>query len=256
VSATLRTPPEARIGDVAVSAAHPAVIAPIVGTDLSAILDQAARIAATDVDLVEWRADHFAALGDPAAVGEAARRVRDAARRPVIFTIRSRAEGGAFEGDESTYVAALEAACAGGAVDAADIEHALPGAETMMTWLGDRGLTAIVSRHVLDATPPRTELLVALAAMEATPAAIVKLAVQANTRRDAETVMAALTARYRVADKPLIVLAMGAAGAFTRLAGPRLGCAATFVAVAGASAPGQPSLAELRRAWAALGQAE
>jgi len=47
-------------------------------------------------------------------------------------------------------------------------------------------------------------------------------------------------------------MSMGPAGLATRLLAPTFGSVATFAVVAQSSAPGQPPLSEVRRAWASL----
>ncbi len=96
-----------------------------------------------------------------------------------------------------------------------------------------------------------------LVSMANAGADIAKLAVMPQSPADgARLLQATAKAAARRPETPLITMAMGAAGAVTRLCGGAFGVCASFGAVGGAaSAPGQPDARHLRAAVQAVGQA-
>jgi len=238
------------IGGVSLTPQTPRVIVPIMGVDLAAIRREATAIAATDADLVEWRADRFQNLTSVDAVHEATALIKQIVRRPIIATVRTVGEGGFFEGDADAYAAATEVVS--DQVDAVDVELRRPGAAALIEALSARGHPVIASRHVVRSTPDEAMMIELLERAEATPAAIGKLAVRATNPADAAALLHATAVYTARATKPVITMAMGDHGVITRLIGQLFGSCATFATVVEASAPGQPSLAELRRFWADL----
>lgn len=235
------------IGGVVLSPRTPRVIVPIMGRDLAAIAHEADLIAATDADLVEWRADRFDGLTSADAVQQTAGTIRRIVARPVIVTVRSAAEGGFFAGDADAYAAAVTSI--GDSADAIDVELRHPLAEGLMR---AAAVPVIASCHFPHGTPDEATMVALLQGAESTPAAIAKLAVLASSPADAAALLHATATCAAAATKPVITMAMGDHGVITRLIGHEFGSCATFATVAQASAPGQPSLARLRQAWAAL----
>ncbi|MFW6153898.1 MAG: shikimate dehydrogenase, partial [Planctomycetota bacterium] len=114
------------------------------------------------------------------------------------------------------------------------------------------GRTAvIVSSHDFDGRP--ADLDQRLAAMERSPGHVNKVAFAAAGPEDAWAAFDVL----QTDGKPTIALAMGAAGVASRILARKVGAFGTFAALdaAGASAPGQPTIDELRGLyrWEAIG---
>ena len=238
------------IGGIPLTPEAPRVIVPIMGADLEAIAREATAIAATDADLVEWRADRFDDLASTDAAQEAAALIRQTVQRPIIVTVRTVDEGGFFAGDADAYAAAIMAI--DHRADAVDIELRHPHALELIDATTARGCPVIASCHILDSTPDEATMIELLEHAEATPAAIGKLAVQATSPADAAALLHATAVHTARSSKPVITMAMGDHGVITRLIGHVFGSCATFATVVEASAPGQPSLAQLRRVWADL----
>jgi len=219
---------------------------------------------AAGADLVELRAD---LIGDLSAVEAALRRPRPL---PVILTLRSAAEGGAWSGAEHERIATLLQL---GALrpDYIDIEWAtwrrsgslrrklrelcrLPvasnarGAEHRPS-VGrpPAAPRLILSHHTNDPRPRRLpELLACLSAGEAH---VVKAAFCAHDATDALRALAAASELH--GRDRLILVAAGLAGLCTRVLAPKFGLFATFACLrAGSeSATGQPTLAIMRERY-------
>lgn len=106
----------------------------------------------------------------------------------------------------------------------------------------------IVSSHDYAATPPEADLDALVARCAAAGADIVKFATTATDVGDAARVLRVLR-RAVAAGQPTIALAMAERGQITRILAPKYGGFLTFGALSPerASAPGQPTLAQLRQ---------
>lgn len=241
------------------------IIAPIAGATPDALAAEIAALPGHPVDLVEWRVDPLLAAlplrPGSASIDEAGTARSDGAPRgdfratalaaieavwtgvvsacplPVLATIRTSAEGGEAALDSGDY-AELVARLAGLA-DAVDVEIGREGSEEIIAAARERGAVVVSSAHDFAATPASDVLLSTLEAMDAAGAEVLKIACWANDAADTARVLAVQAEARSRFGRPVIAIAMGGAGALTRFAGSRMGCAATFATVGVASAPGQ-----------------
>jgi len=240
------------------------VIVPIVATNARAAQDQAMMIADTDADMVEWRADY---LTEQAKISRGIRMTRlpEADRlvalasilrvlvapKPLIFTWRTDTEGGqASSLGDSNYEAVTRAIIAAHATSLVDVQVRHPAAGRLIEEARNYKVPVIGSWHDTLRTPPEEVIVKTLAMIEETGVDVVKLAVTARRDDDVTALMNATAAREADAEVPLITVAMGEMGLVSRVLGHIFGSAATFATVGGASAPGQPTLADLRHLWA------
>jgi 3-dehydroquinate dehydratase / shikimate dehydrogenase len=185
---------------------------------------RARRDAVRDADLVELRLD---GVRDPSAAGALAGR-----RGPVIITCRPTWEGGRFDGAEEDRLALLAEAWHLGA-EYVDVEWA---AETGPLLERSGGKRVVLSTHDHVGVPPDLEARVA--AMRATGAEALKVAVHAARLTD-QLALLPLAKRSGV---PMALVAMGEAGAASRLLPGRFGSCWTY---AGDAAPGQMTLTRM-----------
>ncbi|MBL8840641.1 MAG: type I 3-dehydroquinate dehydratase [Planctomycetes bacterium] len=200
-----------------------------------------------DADLLELRAD---LAGDRFAEWLA---LLPQLPLPVLVTIRARAHGGAFEGDERERAARLAAAARVAAW--IDVEAETPLADELAGVAPFAALSPtdaprarpIVSLHAWDAPPVDLEAR-ALALVARHPAAIVKLAIAARDLADVERVVH-LQRRLAAAGARAACFALGELGAPTRLLAGKLGAALVYGSIDGhaPTGPGQPTLATLAR---------
>jgi 3-dehydroquinate dehydratase/shikimate dehydrogenase len=169
------------------------------------------RDAAGDADLVELRLDGVADLDVAAALA--------GRRTPAIVTCRPRWEGGAFDGSEEERRRILTDAAALGA-DYIDVEWRA-GFEDLIAMRAGRGV--VVSNHDFDGVP--ADLDARVAAMGATGAEVVKIAVTATRLADCVTLLD-LSERHR--GVRMIPIAMGDFGAATRVLAGRFGAPWTY----------------------------
>lgn len=221
-----------------VGARHSGIAVPIV--DLRAPLPEQLRVAiAAGAELVELRVD---LIGDARAAAGLLAAHPD---QPFIVTLRRADQGGAWTGGEGERLALLrEMRPRRGYVD---VE--LASWDAWRRAAADEPATSvtqktIASHHDLRGTPADLDGL--FAALHATGAGAVKAVFTPRDATDALRILAALRASAR--RRPTIALGMGAAGLATRVLARKFGALLTFAALdpQAASAPGQPTIAELR----------
>lgn len=243
------------LGDGAI----PIIITPLVGATRTALLDEVAAITPKRPDLLEWRIDFFAGIGDTALVLETARAIKAACGGiPLLLTRRNATEGGQpVPIDEPAVVALYAEACRARCVELIDYElsNAPQDLRRLRAVSADNGIAMIMSYHDFRLTPDAATLDRKFSDAERLGADVAKVAVMP---RDAQDVLALLAATWRASQSigiPLITMSMGAIGSLSRLVGWAFGSAATFAAGQGSSAPGQIAIDDLRPALAALRRA-
>ena len=231
------------------------VIVPLTG-DAASLRSQVAALASCRADIAEWRADtflaslvgsHFVAAADiQSELTSAARYVTDASPVPVLATIRTFVEGGQAYLDDEEYCALVR--CLAPLVGAVDVEISRDGAASLIEDAHRSGALAVASFHDFEATPSDEVLAEVLAAMNHAGADVLKFACTATSATDAARVLAAQAWAREAYDRPIIGIAMGPAGAPTRLVGSALGSSATFACLPGwaGSAPGQFTVEQAR----------
>jgi 3-dehydroquinate dehydratase/shikimate dehydrogenase len=203
--------------------------------DLEVSLSQAAASVSAGADLVEWRVDDWPLEASPDA---ALARLVSESPVPCIVTVRSVAEGGAFEGtpeELADFFHLMQEADVQPRY--IDVEHAMwEASDVLRSACGafdDVGL--ILSMHDLLGRPDDL-LRRAVAMQEVESASVVKLVWRARSARDNIEAFELLRARC----KPMIALCMGELGIASRVLG---GCAGAFLTFAsgpaGVTAEGQ-----------------
>lgn len=201
--------------------------------------DAARDILATgEADIIEVRLDLVER--DPLDI---LKKVRSSTKKPIIATNRLKAEGGQFKGGELERIRTLSEAAAYS--DFVDIELKAVMRDEL---LGMIDKPAIVSYHDFIRMPRREELKSILEEMKGTGAKIAKIAVTPSSLRDNLEILEFLLE----ADMPLCMIAMGQIGRHLRAVAPIYGSVLTYGYVSQATAPGQMSIAELRRALVLL----
>ncbi|MDT4898565.1 MAG: 3-dehydroquinate dehydratase / shikimate dehydrogenase [Acidobacteriota bacterium] len=216
-------------------------------------LRQAMTSAGEVADLIELRLDYlqgdelFKALRNlPALIS--------ASERPVIVTLRPAEQGGQREMDNLTRIIFWVEHFLYGKphVDFADIELDLALLFRQREKEEGRDLLnwnrVICSHHDFTGVPSELEKI--YEQMAATPARILKIAVQANEITDCLPVFHLLE-RARRKGREMIAVAMGNAGIATRILAPSRGAFLTYGSLdnAQSSAPGQITAAELRELY-------
>ena len=236
-------------------AAPPAVVVPVSGDDLEALLLHAREVAVAGADIAEWRLDSWGAHDGAGGLVILDRLRAALAGIPVLATFRSIAESGPGDLSDSGYIELLTALLERG-VEAVDVELSRPDrvAVAVREAAGAAGAVVVGSSHNFDRTPGAAELDTIFDALAERGADVLKVAVQAHDDGDVYRLLDAAR-RARRHGVAVLPIAMGSPGVLTRIAGEAWGAPATFGRVGSGSAPGQVDVPSLRGALAAIHQA-
>lgn len=239
-----------KIGKVEIGSGRPKVIVPIVASTAKGIVEKGQELLACAPDVAEWRVDFYEDVFDIPRVLDTALALREALKEiPVLFTFRTKKEGGEKNIDMETYTALNRAAAQSGAMNGVDVEI-FSGDDVVrenIKNIHDAGLVVVGSNHDFEKTPDEDDLIYRLRKMQDLGADISKIAVMPKSRKDVLTLLSATEQMYtKYADRPIITMSMSAAGVISRLCGEVCGSAMTFGAVGQVSAPGQIPLEQLR----------
>ena len=228
----------------------PKVIVPIVGKTRDEILAKAKELCSVDFDVVEWRVDFYDNVFDTGAVIETLGAMRAIlGEKPILFTFRTKKEGGEKEISMPDYAALNCAVIASGNADACDVE-VFSGDDVVRTIIEaahKAGKIVVASNHDFGKTPSAADLIYRLRKMQDLGADLPKIAVMPRSKADVLMLLAATEEMSRCyADRPIITMSMAATGVISRLCGEVFGSAMTFGAVGKVSAPGQIPVEQLK----------
>lgn len=229
---------------------RPKTVVSIMGTTTNELVNQAETAVVAGADCVEWRADFARNVDDPQAMALTARELSEVlAATPLLFTFRSKGQGGQLALEPRSYEKLNRAVLDSGAIDLLDVE--LCAGEALVRKLvgaaHECGTRAVVSHHDFEGTPSAETMTKLLQTMASMGADVAKLAVYAHDVRDCLRLMDATEQTRQRLDVVLLTIAMGKAGALSRLCGQAVGSALTFCSLGTPSAPGQVSLAQATR---------
>lgn len=245
------------IRGVELGAGVPKTIVPIVAKTKADILAKAEEITRLPADLVEWRADFYEDLFNTPKLLDTLKALRGVLKNtPILFTIRTKPEGGEVAPSFEDYSAANIAVAKSGDADMVDVEMFwgktdwnAPASDcsTKLTYeLHQAGCVVVGSRHNFSATPPANEIVTTLRHQQGAGADIPKAAVMPQSKADVLAVIAASVDFGSNADRPYLTISMGPLGMMSRVACELSGSCMTFGAAGQVSAPGQIQVGELK----------
>jgi len=247
-----------QIKDRVLGGGTPLITMPFVGKTVEALLEECRTALDHRPDLVEWRADYFEGIGDPARALEGLKALADGLGGiPLLFTLRSALEGGAQILTDEARLAVIDAVVATDLVSLVDIEAASPQSliEPVRALTRDHGVVLILSSHDFKATPEVDDMVARLIEAQSLGADVVKLAVMPQSREDVLNLMLA-SVRYN--DLPdathAVTISMSGDGLISRLAAGFSHSVITFCAGKGVSAPGQVPVDDMRGPMVLLAQ--
>lgn len=220
------------------------ICAPIIETQLTTFLEAIRRAAAQHADAIELRLDYL--TDDSSQLINALRPLRGQLAKPLILTYRPRQQGGQKDLTLAERANFWRTFAAWELIAYADLEldlvEHLAQTEPPLPWE-----KIICSWHNFAETPDN--LLELYERMAATPAAVVKIATQAQRITDCARVFTLL--EHAHGKKPVIALAMGLSGLMTRVLALSRGALLTFGALrrGAESAAGQPTADELNNLY-------
>lgn len=230
---------------------RPGLIAPTTAKTTDALVDTVKGFAKLEaLDMVEVRIDYLGKLAPSEMAATTAKAYEAAGDKIVLVTLRNGTDGGPFIADDDYYGKVYDAVLDDGRADIIDIELFRDAAmvKRLVEKAHAKGVKVIISDHEFKFTPDEAEIMRRLMLEDQMGADILKIAVMAHSPEDALTVMMATAKmRHYHTEKPMLTMAMGAAGVLTRITGEGFGSDLTFASVGGkASAPGQIPLEDCK----------
>lgn len=228
------------------------VCLPIIASTKEDILSEAKDVSKSSADIIEWRADFYE---DVMNLDKVLQTIEEMAvileDKPILFTFRTKAEGGEKYIDTLYYKILLGAVMKQGKVAAVDVELFIGEGilEDMSQKAKQYGCVVIASNHDFDKTPDKEEIVSHLIAMKEKGADVSKIAVMPRCSKDVLTLLCATEeAKRSCEDITLITMSMGQMGVISRIGGGVFGSAMTFGAKTKelSSAPGQVEVTELQ----------
>lgn len=235
----------------------PLICVPLVARTRADLLADAALVVAKKPDVIEWRVDYFDGIESDALVVSAGLALREITGEiPLIFTLRSGAEGGNPVSLSTQAMNELQLAV----IDQLPFEFHDIEMRQSTTLIHDlvrkvqaRGGKTILSAHDFQATPDNDALESLFLRAHELGADVAKIAVMPQSPDDVLRLMSVTQRVSQMLPIPIISMSMGSLGVMSRIFGGVFGSALTFASSAGASAPGQLPIEDLRAILNRLG---
>ncbi|WP_036688479.1 type I 3-dehydroquinate dehydratase [Paucisalibacillus globulus] len=238
-----------KVRNVSIGQGIPKIIVPLIGSTDSELVKEVHHVMGLKPDIVEWRVDTYAEVGNLDAVQGMLSNLRDIlVDKPILFTFRSFNEGGKREASVEFYQKLIKMAIQSKLIDLVDMELFLGDdlVTDLVCMAKENGIYIVMSNHDFHKTPKKEEIISRLRKMQELGADIPKIAVMPNNTQDVITLLdASNTMKEKYSDRPFITVSMGEKGVVSRLTGEVFGSAATFGSGRESSAPGQIDVMEL-----------
>ena len=238
-----------QIRNITIGEGRPKICVPVVGQTEEDILREAAGLVSLPVDVVEWRADWFQDIFDTEKVLHTAKALRSAlGELPLLFTFRTKKEGGNMAASLLQYKELVKRAICSGLVDLVDIElfSDKDTVNELIALAKEKNVKTILSNHDFFKTPSGNEIFSRLKQMEEAGADIAKIAVMPESTEDVLTLLSATCKAKKELTCPVITMSMAGTGLISRLSGEVFGSCLTFGTAGNISAPGQIDALKLR----------
>jgi 3-dehydroquinate dehydratase-1 len=239
-----------KVRNVVLGEGTPKICVPIVGRTKEELIEEVEALKDISLDVVEWRVDYYENVEDIERVKELLVSLRKLlSNTPILFTFRSKKEGGEKEVSTNYYAKLNKEIAATRLVDLIDVEL-FTGDEIVkdiVAYAHDSEVKVVMSNHDFFKTPVQEEIVSRLRKMQELGADLPKIAVMPQNKSDVLVLLSATNEMVEnYAEGPIITMSMAGTGVISRLAGEVFGSALTFGAAKKASAPGQIGVADLR----------
>lgn len=239
-----------KIKNVEIGQGVPKICIPLTGKNREELVEEMEIVKKYEPDLIEWRADFFEESEHLEKVCEMLETINDSFKQiPVLFTFRTKEEGGEKSIMPKDYVKLLKEVSKKRLADIVDVQVFWYGEKSgdFIKELKETGTAVLASSHHFEGTPSAREISEALCTMENQGADIVKIAVMPQSGKDVCALLEASMERKEHSEKPVITMSMGQTGMLSRICGEFTGSCVTFASGKQASAPGQLKAEKLRK---------
>lgn len=246
-----------QVGHTIIGKGLPKICIPMIGKTKEELLLEVESLKGKEVDLVEWRVDWFDEVESIDEVIQTGYLIKNQLEEiPLIFTFRSKREGGEKELTKEQYLSLIYEVANSNFTQLIDVEM-LKDQEVVrfaVEKIHEKGKYVLGSSHEFSKTPSKDEMVERLLFMEKQGADLLKLAVMPQKKEDVLELLQAAVALEAVATKPIVVMSMGALGWVSRVLGEYTGSVITFAKNDSSSAPGQLEVEKVREALSLLHQ--
>lgn len=229
----------------------PKICVPMVGKTSSDLKIEAEELKTCGADIIEWRVDFYEDVHSIDSVISIGKELREIlSDMPILFTFRTKEEGGETDMPLSKYVELNKAIIDLGLFELNDVELFIGDGyvKELVDLANTRDVKVVMCNHDFDATPSKNDILYRLRKMQELNADICKIAVMPKNSTDVLTLIEATNdMQVEFADRPIVTMSMGSLGMVSRISGGVFGSAMTFGSAKQASAPGQVPVNELKR---------
>lgn len=239
-----------KVKELEIGQGVPKVCVSITGKTEEDLLKQAEEYSKLDIDILEWRVDYFNKVDNVSEVKRVLKSITNIlGKKPLIFTFRSKKEGGEKEISLEEYIKLNEEVIKSQLSDIVDVELFVGDENTkqLIDLAHDNNVKVIVSNHDFEKTPKEDIIVERLKRMIQLGADLPKIAVMPKNQLDVITLLkATCVVKEEYKEQPIITMSMGSLGMISRLSGETFGSSLTFGCVGNASAPGQVYYKELK----------
>ena len=255
-----------KIRELVLEAGRPKIAVPIVSADPKEIIAECESIRQMPCQILEWRADKYlGAIENLEAAMEQKEFYLDiikilddinfiAAGMPIIFTVRSKSQGGDVQMGQEHIAEIRSLAAQSGLVDFIDIEFFTAGStvdEVLLRKQIDEvhkhSCKVILSHHDFLEMPNPSELVGIVKRMANMGADICKVAAMASSKEDSKNLLKATAFLNKNDVGPMIMIAMGEHGKPARVSAGKYGSCITFASGKQESAPGQVDVYTMKK---------
>lgn len=234
------------------SGEKPTICVPVVASSDAAILESIEKCIAAGVELIEFRADYYENLLDIEKLLLLVKKISALCKdTAVLFTIRTKAEGGEIDISEEDYKKILLAISHDHHIDLVDCElDKVSDFGQFVSSLQDEGVKVVASHHNFAYTYPKAEIINIYERMLAGGADIQKIAMMPKSKEDALLLMSsAIDFNDKHEDSLLVAISMGELGQITRICSGYINSCITFATIENSSAPGQISYENMKEIY-------
>ncbi|WP_124054552.1 type I 3-dehydroquinate dehydratase [Arcanobacterium ihumii] len=238
---------------------QPSIIVPLTGTTTQMLIDQAREAELAGADVLEWRIDFMIGAHQNLSFTSMGREIIEPilaeTTTPLLLTIRTMEQGGQVKLTDGRYrillaemLDTLKYLQVPAERIGIDLEFRFDGTPDLSARAHELGYTVVVSHHDWIETPDSELVNLLLDSIMELDGVIPKLAVTPQSDDDVDRLLEVTRKVSRERKRPIIALSMGELGRRSRIEGWKYGSIATFATVGEGSAPGQPTMTELRDA--------
>lgn len=227
----------------------PKIAVPIVGRNNKELIEEVKRLKEIKFDVAEWRADFYEDVQDIEKVKEILSEIRSIlSETPILFTFRSKKEGGEKEIADEYYVKLNCEIAQTKIADLIDVELFTGDdlVKEIVETAHESGVKVVMSNHDFFKTPSEEEIVARLSRMKELKADLPKIAVMPQCEEDVLKLLCATNKmKKKYPEQPIITMSMAGMGSVSRICGELFGSVLTFGAAKKASAPGQIGVEDL-----------